>query len=152
LNRISRPNTWPHRPTLRREVFPCQLGAVHTWRMADTVPATMNVKQASRGRILGVDSDARKRNAPPLHPRSGRSSRHALQSKRDTILAFGLRQPAWTIGQAAWRSVSVKGLPERRRLFSLDAMLRAIFFEDHIHCVDDLLSPVLFAVNDDFVL
>ena len=31
-------------------------------------------------------------------------------------------------------------------------MLRAIFFEDHIHCVNDLLARVFFAVNDDFVL
>ncbi len=26
-----RPNTWLHRPSLRREDSPCQLGAVHTW-------------------------------------------------------------------------------------------------------------------------
>jgi hypothetical protein len=31
VNRANRPNTWLHRPSLRREVFPCQLGAVHTW-------------------------------------------------------------------------------------------------------------------------
>ena len=31
VNRTQRPNTWLHRPTLRREDFPCQLGAVHTW-------------------------------------------------------------------------------------------------------------------------
>jgi hypothetical protein len=30
-NRTNRPNTWPHRPSLRREESPCQLGAVHTW-------------------------------------------------------------------------------------------------------------------------
>jgi hypothetical protein len=30
--RANRPNTWLHRPSLRREVFPCQLGAVHTWQ------------------------------------------------------------------------------------------------------------------------
>jgi hypothetical protein len=32
--RANRPNTWLHRPSLRREVFPCQLGAVHTWHFA----------------------------------------------------------------------------------------------------------------------
>jgi hypothetical protein len=37
VNRVKRPNTWPHRPTLQRVVFPCQLGAVHTWRIA-TMP------------------------------------------------------------------------------------------------------------------
>src|SRR5205809_2392240 len=30
VNRINRPNTWLHRPSLRREDSPCQLGAVHT--------------------------------------------------------------------------------------------------------------------------
>jgi hypothetical protein len=29
-----RPNTWLHRPSLRREDSPCQLGAVHTWPIA----------------------------------------------------------------------------------------------------------------------
>jgi hypothetical protein len=31
VNRANRPNTWLHRPDLRREDSPCQLGAVHTW-------------------------------------------------------------------------------------------------------------------------
>jgi hypothetical protein len=31
VNRIYRPNTWQHRPSLRREDFSCQSGAVHTW-------------------------------------------------------------------------------------------------------------------------
>ena len=35
VNRTQRPNTWLHRPTLRREDSPCQLGAVHTWPSAD---------------------------------------------------------------------------------------------------------------------
>ena len=35
VNRIKRPNTWPHRPTLLREESPCQSGAVHTWHEAD---------------------------------------------------------------------------------------------------------------------
>ena len=34
-NRINRPNTWLHRPAMRREVLTCQLGAVHTWHQAD---------------------------------------------------------------------------------------------------------------------
>src|SRR6266849_6741692 len=32
VNRINRPNTWMHRPTLRREEIPCQPGAVHMCR------------------------------------------------------------------------------------------------------------------------
>ena len=35
VNRINRPNTWLHRPRLRREVLTCQPGAVHTWHQAD---------------------------------------------------------------------------------------------------------------------
>src|SRR5258705_13204039 len=35
VNRTYRPNTWQHRPSLQREVFSCQLGAVHTWHQAD---------------------------------------------------------------------------------------------------------------------
>ena len=34
VNRIQRPNTWLHRPSLRREDSPCHLGAVHTWPSA----------------------------------------------------------------------------------------------------------------------
>ena len=35
VNRTNRPNTWLHRPATRREDFPCQPGAVHTWHLAD---------------------------------------------------------------------------------------------------------------------
>ena len=34
VNRTNRPNTWLHRPSLRREDSPCQPGAVHTWYIA----------------------------------------------------------------------------------------------------------------------
>jgi hypothetical protein len=34
VNRINRPNTWLHRPSLRREDFSCQPGAVHTSHFA----------------------------------------------------------------------------------------------------------------------
>src|SRR5882672_8437307 len=34
VNRTNRPNTWLHRPNLRREDSPCQPGAVHTWPFA----------------------------------------------------------------------------------------------------------------------
>jgi hypothetical protein len=34
-NRANRPNTWLHRPAMRRDVLTCQLGAVHTWHLAD---------------------------------------------------------------------------------------------------------------------
>jgi hypothetical protein len=35
VNRIQRPNTWLHRPSLRREDSSCQPGAVHTWHFSD---------------------------------------------------------------------------------------------------------------------
>ena len=44
VNRIYRPNTWQHRPSLRREDFTCQPGAVHTWHEADMPTASRNVR------------------------------------------------------------------------------------------------------------
>ncbi len=44
VNRIYRPNTWQHRPSLRREKSPCQSGAVHTWHEADMPTASRNVR------------------------------------------------------------------------------------------------------------
>jgi hypothetical protein len=35
VNRTKRPNTWQHRPSLRREDSSCQTGAVHTWHETD---------------------------------------------------------------------------------------------------------------------
>ena len=43
VNRINRPNTWLHRPTLRREVLTCQPGAVHTWHLADISSGSLHV-------------------------------------------------------------------------------------------------------------
>jgi hypothetical protein len=44
VNRTQRPNTWLHRPSLRREDSPCQLGAVHTWPKADIEIAPKDVR------------------------------------------------------------------------------------------------------------
>ena len=41
VNRTNRPNTWLHRPAMRREEAPCQLGAVHTWHKSE-VPELIN--------------------------------------------------------------------------------------------------------------
>jgi hypothetical protein len=40
VNRTNRPNTWLHRPSLRRDDSSCQPGAVHTWHIAE-VPALL---------------------------------------------------------------------------------------------------------------
>ena len=44
VNRINRPNTWLHRPRLRREVLTCQPGAVHTWHLADIDAGSEHVR------------------------------------------------------------------------------------------------------------
>src|SRR5258706_1494900 len=44
VNRIYRPNTWQHRPSLRREDFTCQPGAVHTWHETDMPEYLGNVR------------------------------------------------------------------------------------------------------------
>ena len=50
VNRTNRPNTWLHRPSLRREKSPCQLGAVHTWHNATLhwEPPNWPLSQAER--------------------------------------------------------------------------------------------------------
>src|SRR5215472_14991850 len=55
VNRASRPNTWPHRPSCNREENPCQRGAVHTWHIASfrcTAPVRpqLRVKRTYHGR------------------------------------------------------------------------------------------------------
>jgi len=57
VNRIYRPNTWLHRPSLRREDFSCQLGAVHTWHTKRTcrLHRAMSVSQGQSGKhLLGL--------------------------------------------------------------------------------------------------
>ena len=57
VNRTNRPNTWLHRPSLRREKSPCQLGAVHT-RHNVPIAATPNFgrDRSKRGHAAGVGS------------------------------------------------------------------------------------------------
>jgi hypothetical protein len=66
VNRIYRPNTWQHRPSLRREDFSCQPGAVHTWHLTD----------------LGVGANARF--APEAASRKSSEKISAFQSEADT--------------------------------------------------------------------
>ena len=60
VNRIQRPNTWLHRPSLRREDSPCQLGAVHTW------PFSTVVVDHRFGRYLGKSRHDRMRSKTTL--------------------------------------------------------------------------------------
>ena len=63
-NRAQRPNTWLHRPSLRREDSSCQLGAVHTWHKADMrdsimlrVVNSLAIEPAIRSRPNPGDAD-----------------------------------------------------------------------------------------------
>jgi hypothetical protein len=48
VNRTNRPNTWLYRPATRREDFPCQPGAVHTWHFSgETISLSL-------GLLIGV--------------------------------------------------------------------------------------------------
>jgi hypothetical protein len=50
VSRTQRPNTWLHRPAMRRKDFPCQLGAVHTWRDSDPLGCTLEFRLLRRCR------------------------------------------------------------------------------------------------------
>ena len=49
VNRIQRPNTWQHRPSLRREESSCQPGAVHTWHFSEVATLMGDVRCWGRG-------------------------------------------------------------------------------------------------------
>jgi hypothetical protein len=68
VNRIYRPNTWLHRPSLRREDFSCQPGAVHTWQIV--------LKKSFWG-------DERKFLGPPMRFARGDMGDHVVSSKID---------------------------------------------------------------------
>src|SRR5258708_20853027 len=57
VNRIYRPNTWLHRPSLRREDFSCQPGSVHTWQLVLQMSKIERRRKSREGRILD-DCDA----------------------------------------------------------------------------------------------
>jgi len=67
VNRTYRPNTWLHRPSLRREDFSCQPGAVHTWHFSYLARCLCLVCYFSKGghrppspfRSLSAPTDAR---------------------------------------------------------------------------------------------
>ena len=81
VNRTQRPNTWLHRPSLRREDSPCQLGAVHTWPRASTKPPRRNFRSwglsgcnADIGFSVAIDPSAK--SVTMLYPEPGGG--HAL--------------------------------------------------------------------------
>jgi hypothetical protein len=54
VNRTNRPNTWLHRPATQREDSSCQLGAVHTWHIADLAKYSVDVcHREQSGRLSG---------------------------------------------------------------------------------------------------
>jgi hypothetical protein len=68
VNRTNRPNTWLHRPSLRREESSCHPGAVHTWHDSDISIGLTQV------RSLG---------------RSGSTRRRLLRGADDPLLPLG---------------------------------------------------------------
>src|SRR5262249_17722757 len=85
VNRASRPNTWLHRPSCKREENPCQRGAVHTWHITSfrcTAPARqqLGVKRTCHGHgwIDAIDPNRTpapidSQREPPTIPRSALS-------------------------------------------------------------------------------
>src|ERR1700682_1851259 len=57
VNRTYRPNTWLHRPSLRREDFSCQPGAVHTWHKCEWPTASGNAREMLQG-TCGIGASA----------------------------------------------------------------------------------------------
>jgi hypothetical protein len=61
VNRTNRPNTWLHRPSLRREESPCQSGAVHTWHSCDftnPLPNDCSLRRSGlTAEVLGTSVD-----------------------------------------------------------------------------------------------
>ena len=61
VNRTYRPNTWQHRPSLRREVSSCQPGAVHTWHNADAADGREHVSAVGdKADLFFAPADVRK--------------------------------------------------------------------------------------------
>jgi hypothetical protein len=56
VNRIKRPDTWLHRPSLLREESPCQSGAVHTWHKCDVLTGLRNVRFQELSDLLTLSS------------------------------------------------------------------------------------------------
>jgi len=56
VNRTSRPNTWQHRPSLRREDSSCQPGAVHTWHLADVNARAFDVRFQGMNGLRSIET------------------------------------------------------------------------------------------------
>jgi hypothetical protein len=60
VNRANRPNTWLHRPMLRRDVLTCQPGAVHTWHEVDQLGGPLSISANDLVRTLLIRLPARR--------------------------------------------------------------------------------------------
>jgi hypothetical protein len=91
VNRTQRPNTWLHRPSLRREDSPCQLGAVHTWPSADIAVVPTNVRFSNR--LVGV------KRFQTLHDAGSKSLAGSCFSTESALRPFhhGIRRRGGTI-------------------------------------------------------
>src|SRR6266571_3654928 len=100
VNRIYRPNTWLHRPSLRREDFSCQPGAVHTWHETDMPTALLDVRFSNR---------------PSGVKRFQTIHHHSVDVARGLVLLFGIGTralPSWD-SKTGWNNL-YRGLVIRR--------------------------------------
>ncbi len=65
--RTNRPNTWLHRPICKREESSCQLGAVHTWHLADIRAAAAFVRFWTTRTKVDSGRDGLSANDPKRH-------------------------------------------------------------------------------------
>ena len=99
VNRTNRPNTWLHRPNLRRGDFPCQPGAVHTWHMARDkgCPQSRRVSEAKgpSADASGASAWARRAANFALNAAANRRSHHRHPAP-EVWSENGLGIRAWT--------------------------------------------------------
>src|SRR5229473_5675168 len=100
VNRTKRPNTWLHRPSLRREDFSCQPGAVHTWHKTDIDPATIDVCYRGQSRhqagvkprpLLTAGSTGRRARSAKMGRHSGVCQQYAATMTKETVTAHAWR-------------------------------------------------------------
>jgi len=89
VNRTNRPNTWLHRPSLRREKSPCQLGAVHTWHLSDLGTHLTFGRHSAPKRTLSSRKTAGRRGKAGLCRRDGPEATRLLSANAKGGLCNG---------------------------------------------------------------
>ena len=126
VNRINRPNTWLHRPSLRRDDSSCQLGAVHTWHKADMARC-----------LRWDDIDLPKRTIIVRRLKGSTDSAHYLERDEVNALKLLQRQQAAKGIEGAYVSVNERGQPFGRmgigRMIERAGKAAKLTFPVHVH-------------------